>query len=161
MLWRKNRTGEIKTDSIFHACERCGVQIFVSGVPSVFAVENQLMTGPQFLMDAWRRLCGLPEPQAVPPLESLRRTEWSEEFEAYMRNRLVLGAMRYGLLRGPGKRRYDRTQAIQCRLEAYCRTGNLEALVDIANLAMCEFIESHHPDKHFRSVDDGDHVQPN
>lgn len=31
-------------------------------------------------------------------LEELRESEWSEEFEKFMRNRLIMGAIRYGRL---------------------------------------------------------------
>jgi hypothetical protein len=91
--------------------------------------------------------------------EKLKETEWSPRFEALMRNRLIFGAIRYGCLNAPGKPQYDRAASIANRLAKYTATGNLEHLVDIANLAMCEFEEGQHPRKHFKSIDDGEHVQ--
>ena len=43
-----------------------------------------------------------------PSLESLKKTEWSPEFEKLMRNRLIMGAIRYGLLHEKGKPVYKK-----------------------------------------------------
>jgi hypothetical protein len=94
----------------------------------------------------------------VPSLESLRSSEWSREFETLMRNRLVMGALRYGLLMATGKPKYDRIDSAIKRLRKYQDTGNDEHLVDVANMMLLEFVEGCHPTKHFSSVDDGEHV---
>lgn len=86
-------------------------------------------------------------------LDGLERSEWSPTFERLMRNRLIMGALRYGLLHDPNKRRWDRVGSIRKRLEGYAATGNTEFLVDIANLCLLEFEEGVHPLKHFRGVD--------
>lgn len=91
-------------------------------------------------------------------LFDLKRTEWNREFEQLQRNRLVMGAFRYGKLSIPGKPVYDRIGASIKRLEEYKMTGNDELLVDVANFMMLEFVEGRHPLKHFTSVDDGEHV---
>jgi hypothetical protein len=85
--------------------------------------------------------------------EDLVRTEWSSRFEGLMRNRLIMGALRYGRLRAPGKPQYDRVGSMIRRLSQYRERGNMELLVDVANLCLLEFEECHHPLKHFRSVD--------
>lgn len=77
----------------------------------------------------------------IKPLEQLRMSEWSGAFERYMRNRLVMGAIRYGELHAPNKPQYDRLASIIKRAEQYKRTKNKELLVDIANLCLCEFEE--------------------
>lgn len=119
-----------------------------------------MVSRDRFTRNAWRRLAGLPESDELPPtLAELRQTEWSQAFEALMRNRLILGAFRYGRLGGQFKPQYDRTQAILLRTAQYAATGNLELLVDVANLAMLEFVEGRHPRKHFRASDDGAHVE--
>ena len=51
-----------------------------------------------------------------------------------------------------------RIGSIVKRLMSYQETGNTELLVDVANLCLCEFVEGKHPNKHFRAVDDGEHV---
>ena len=117
--------------------------------------------GCSLLHDLWRRSVGMePRPSTVlmPDLASLRQTEWSDTFEQYMRNRLVFGAVRYGLVGDKGKPRYDRIKSIRQRLDAYEETGNDEHLVDVANMAQLEFIEGIHPNKHFASIDDGVHT---
>lgn len=92
-------------------------------------------------------------------LEDLERTEWSPQFEQLMRNRLIMGALRYGLLHAPGKKQYDRVASMTRRLSKYQESGNMEFLVDVANLCLLEFEECSHPTKHFRSHDDGEHVK--
>lgn len=113
----------------------------------------------QFTLNAWLWKCGLEEVpheqpiNHIPSLESLATSEWSPTFEKYMRNRLILGAFRYGLLNSPGKETWDRVSSIIKRAELYQQTGNTEYLVDIANMAMLEYEEGKHPTKHFAAID--------
>ena len=118
------------------------------------------MEAQKFLEDLWRSMCGLPEkePQQLPSIEDLRESEWSPAFEQCMRNRLIMGAFRYGLLRDPGKPQYNRMKSIAQRAAIYEENGNLEILVDIANLALLEFVEGVHPKRHFKALDDGIHT---
>lgn len=85
----------------------------------------------------------------------LWESEWIPEFEKLQRNRLVMGALRYGTIAQNRMRpaHYDRVSSIRKRLDAYEQTGNLEHLVDIANLSMLEFDQSSHPLKHFAAAD--------
>lgn len=100
------------------------------------------------------------EMKPVPDLDVLRQTEWSPEFERYMRNRLVLGGpFRYGRLGTPGKPQWDRMARISQEVAEYERTGNLECLVDIANHVLLEFVEGNHPNKHFGARDDSAHTE--
>ena len=92
-------------------------------------------------------------------LKELQKSEWSYLFEQLMRNRLVMGAYRYGRLGHPGKPDYDRVGYMQRCIRQYDRTGNLECLVDVANLALVEFVEGKHPVRHFEAVDDEDHSE--
>lgn len=113
------------------------------------------------VMNAWRWKCGMDEIDYTKSidLDSLRKTEWSDRFEELMRNRLVLGALRYGKIHAPGKKKYDRVSNIIERIKVYQETGNLELLVDAANLCLLEFEESDHPNKHFEPVDDMYHTK--
>ena len=90
---------------------------------------------------------------------SLIKTEWSGRFERLMRNRMIFGAFRYGLLRAFGKKQFDRIKDIRKRLDLYEQTHNMEYLVDSANLLMLELEEGDHPDKHFTSADDEIHTE--
>lgn len=118
-----------------------------------------MITAHSILRDRLLVRAGLVDP--APPkhtLQELSASEWSPEFERYMRNRLIMGALRYGKLGTPGKLVYDRLSSIRRRLMNYECSGNLELLVDIANLALCEFVEGQHPNRHWHAVDDGEHV---
>lgn len=118
-----------------------------------------------FLKNLWLWKCGLPEEppikQTIPDYEELRKSEWSEEFEKLMRNRLIFGAIRYGCM-GHGKipknkPTYDRIESIKKRLKFFEETGNAEWLIDIANIALLIFEEKQHPNFHFKQIDDGYH----
>lgn len=113
-----------------------------------------------FFSNAWRWKCNIPEEESirVPTLESLKETEWDATFEKLMRNRLVMGAFRYGLLGKKGDIQYNRISSMVKRLEQYKRTGNKELLVDVANLCLLEFVEGKHPLAHFHAIDENDHV---
>jgi len=94
----------------------------------------------------------------MPSLEELRQTEWSERFEQFMRNRLIMGAFRHARFGHPGKSDYDCIQSMHQRLNRYSSDGNLEHLVDVANLAMVEFTHGHHKNRHWAPQDDGEHT---
>ena len=115
-----------------------------------------------FLNNLWRWKCGLPETEEanqVSSYEELKKTEWSEEFERLMRNRLIIGALRYGRLGAANKPQYDRINSMIKRLTKYQETGNKEFLVDVANICLLEFVECNHPNQHFHAIDDGEHTE--
>lgn len=118
-----------------------------------------------FLQNLWRWKEGLQERSYNSPsnrcnINSLYASEWSKEFERLMRNRLVLGALRYGKMyhfsRG---KNLNRCKSIRKRLKQYEKTGNAENLVDIANEALLMFEEKTHPNHHFMTEDDGYHTE--
>lgn len=118
-----------------------------------------------FIENLWRWKCGMPEIKIIiepPPrlnYNDLKKTEWCKNFEMLCRNRMIMGAFRYGKLFDKNKYKYDRIESIKRRINDYEKTGNTENLVDIANLCRCEFIEGAHPNRHFKSIDDGEHVR--
>lgn len=84
------------------------------------------------------------------------QAEWCEEFEQKMRNRLMMGAMRYGGLRNPnnpGRTTNFNTEQMLKRTKLYIETGNAEHLVDVANFALAEFVQQRHPKYHFKAID--------
>lgn len=124
------------------------------------------METKHYLSNLWRWKCGLDEHDNVNKesltYDELYKTEWSSEFESLMRNRLIMGAFRYGRInhnRKANKPKYDRVESMIKRLQKYQETGNKEYLVDVANLSLLEFVECHHPKEHFTSIDDGEHVK--
>jgi len=106
--------------------------------------------GIELTYDATRRIASLDE---------LKETEWSPEFEQLMRNRLIIGSIRYERFNHPGKHDYDRIRAIERKLASYIWTGNTELLVDLANYCLLEFVFGNHPAKHFHATDDMDHCR--
>lgn len=100
-----------------------------------------------------------PPSRPRPPLESLRKTEWIPLFEQYMRNRLVMGAMRYETFEEKMKgNNYACLTYIRDKCDEYEKTHNLECLVDLANVAMIEFGAPHYTNAHFTPGDDTSHV---
>lgn len=116
------------------------------------------MTNFEYMRDRLLRACGVIKNNPV-TLDTIRKTQWSVEFERLMRNRLTFGYFRYGPLNNQPKGGFDNIGSIQKRLYKYSQTGNDELLVDIANLCMVEFLNGDHPKKHFKSEDDGEHVR--
>lgn len=123
------------------------------------------MNTKDFLKNLWRWKCGLEEIDFDKAnqidLDELRKTEWSSEFENLMRNRLLMGSIRYGKM-GHGsvpknKPYYNRIESIRKRLSFFENTGNSEWLVDIANMCLLMFEERQHPNFHFESKDDEYH----
>ena len=115
------------------------------------------MTNFELIRDRLERRAGL-----LPPLEAkydfatLQITEWSPTFEQYMRNRMLMGALRYGRLDEKRKKpgRWDLIGAVKKKIERYQETGNTEYLVDIANYCLIVFECDDHPLKHFKALDD-------
>lgn len=98
------------------------------------------------------RLAALPE---------LREAQWNIRFFELCSNRMVLGAFRYGCLAAQkryGNRRRNVDSIIE-RANLFLSTGNLEYLVDIANLAMVEFTIGQHPKRHWAATDDKVHTK--
>jgi hypothetical protein len=119
-----------------------------------------MQTIDYFFRQAWRSIAGLPAEQPKPlrpDLPTLRASQWNRRFERLMRNRLVMGAFRYGTFAEQGRTRYNNPDGIVRHLQAYRETGNAEHLVDIANLALVEFTLPSHQEYHWEAIDDGDH----
>ena len=92
--------------------------------------------------------------------KALLKSEWSPRFEQLMRNRLIQGCFRYGAFAEKRKKfNYDTATEAITRIERYQKDGNVEHLVDAANMCLLEFEFGKHPKKHFKAVDDGKHAQ--
>ena len=87
------------------------------------------------------------------PAEILR-TEFSEQFVQYMKNRMVASHFKYGSVReAAGKVNF--LKDVARRVELYLSTGNTEWLVDAANNLMMEFMFPSVADAHFAATDSG------
>lgn len=130
-----------------------------------------MITLEEFYINAWRRKEGYPELNLMPKsnlnLKELEITQWNKKFEQLMKNRLIMGAMRYGdnKLSTPGGKKeeidYKYITYLEYKLKKYKETGNLEFLVDVANLSMLEFHNGNHPKKHWTPIDNEKHCEKN
>lgn len=90
-----------------------------------------------------------------PTLAELEKDQWDNRFETLMRNRMIMGAFRYAPLCYQMGGNYDNIGSIMRRCEAYQEDGNGEHLVDIANIALVEWVTKR---PEFHAVDDGIHT---
>ena len=110
----------------------------------------------------WLNSCGFKEDWSwlepikdVPTYEELFESEWDEgfyllvlgkyesyifeEFKALARNRMVMGAMRYGTLASENYKDYDHVSNYRGRLKLAFKTRNLEGLIDAYNIAYLHY----------------------
>jgi len=110
--------------------------------------------------DLMRRRLLPPAPRRLPPVRDLRITERCEEFEDLRLNRKLFGAYRYGLLGDTHRPRHRNIESAIRRLQRYLTDGNMEHLLDAANLCEVEWVRpGSHPNPSLRPLDDGEHVQ--
>lgn len=86
--------------------------------------------------------------------------QWSEDFEKavknsltdsnrirfneyipLMKNRLLIGACRYGLINDPDKPKWDRLERYHLEVSIFDATGNLEHVIDALNMLLLEWEE--------------------
>jgi hypothetical protein len=120
-----------------------------------------MTTGRELLDDLWRRLAGLDLPEGI---EGMTRTQllqetWSARFERLMRNRLLVGAYRYGKFGPKQAAAYNMVPSIKKRLDTFEHDGNLEHLVDVANLCMLIFVHGESVGLSMLAQDDSEHTQ--
>lgn len=105
-------------------------------------------------------ICGIPvNDKKMPSLDELIATETNDTFMQLMRNRLVMGAFRYGRMKDKEKGEYKLLESLKRKLNMYQQTGNLEYLVDAANYLLLEFTYPHVDNPHFNATDDIDHCE--
>jgi len=109
----------------------------------------------------WANVFGgyFPPREELPDLPELQQLQWSEEFEKECLDRMVMGAFRYGSFRHQlaNDACYDNMHSAEARIQKYKQDGNLEHLIDIANLARVEFIQQR-GSKELVAQDDGLHA---
>lgn len=120
-----------------------------------------MLSKEQHLENLWRRAAGLPAKYRDDATSTYYQTLASERcllFERMRADRKVIGFERYGKLGYHEKPVWDRVARIKELICEYERTGNMETLVDIANLSELEFSESVNPNAHFNAKDDKEHT---
>jgi len=78
-------------------------------------------------------------------LTSYQFTSWPEynQFITYMRNRLIIGAYKYDKMNQERGKYFNYVGNSIHRLSLYRRTGNQELLVDVANMALLEYVKGY------------------
>lgn len=118
-----------------------------------------------FFHNAWRRHCGMEEIEeyidknkfcTVPDIEEIKKLSFNEDFVKLMNNRMVMGFFRYGN-RHAKKSPMNNIKSAERRIELYKQSGNLEFLLDAANMLRMEFEIPQHPHASFNPQDDGEH----
>jgi hypothetical protein len=89
----------------------------------------------------------------APSLDAVRRGPFGAEFRARRLARLIMGTWRYEVL-GWNPRSFDVVDSAMSRLIAYRRSGNLEHLVDAANLIGLEWLRPAHVRSEWRGYGD-------
>lgn len=90
----------------------------------------------------------------MPTREEIMKTEFSEQFVRYMKNRMEVSYHKYGALAEAYPHKVDAIGSMAERMRMYAETGNSEWLVDAANFLMIEFMYPRHPTAHFVGTDD-------
>jgi len=119
-----------------------------------------------YLGNLWRWKCGLkertlPEYGKAPSIDFLERTQWDDQFARLMKNRLILGCLRYGRnksIQNSDLEKRDYRIDIMRRARLYLHTGDIEQLVDIANVALLEFVKQRKRGVKMQSTEDAYHT---
>jgi len=115
------------------------------------------MRREDFLKRRWCEKGGCPLVKESPrDLRSLQHSERDEEFERLCMNRKVLGSMRYALMHDPAAANWDGIKSAKERLERFEEDGNLEHLVDVANLCEIKFVRLRARGYKVTPIDDSD-----
>ena len=117
------------------------------------------MTNFDLMRQRLEHRAGILPPVRKKDISRLRETEWDSSFEQLMRNRMVMGAIRYESFRKKKKGDYNYIRSVEEKIVKYKLTGNTELLVDIANYMMIMFTYDGHPNHHFSATDDEHHCQ--
>ena len=91
-------------------------------------------------------------------IKDLKKSEWSTEYETLRRNRMVMGAFRYGELKKQDLGVYDLIRECRRRIKRYEEDLNLEHLVDAGNMLMLEFVKGKREGLKLEPIDDGAHT---
>lgn len=92
--------------------------------------------------------------------DDILKTEYSEEFDKFRKNRMKVSFFKYGPAAiNYGEHLVSAIENLEIRLKKYKETGNTEYLVDVANMAMIEFMYPQHPEAHFKGTDNEDKLK--
>ncbi len=92
-------------------------------------------------------------------MEALQCGEEWRHLLFLMKNRMIMGGYRYGPTPLQKPREFDNIADIKRRLDLYEVEGNMEHLIDAANITIIECLKKSHPNFHFSASDDGVHAE--
>ena len=85
--------------------------------------------------------------------EEILETEYSEDFDKKRKDAMVTSFYKYGMAKLNYPHNVNAIETLEKRLNQYKITGNAEWLVDVANMAMIEFMLPRHKKAHYRPTD--------
>jgi len=117
-----------------------------------------------FLDNLWRWSSGISEIEidktniynSVPDIDKIKQLQYSKKFTKLMNNRMIMGFFRYGKKKTRNAN-YDYIASAKRRILLYEQIGNLEYLVDAANMLRMEFDTPQNSKAYFKSIDDKEH----
>ena len=104
----------------------------------------------------------LPSAKVTYSMQEMEALQWGDEWQhvlQLMKNRMIMGGYRYGPTKIQKPREFDNIFDIKRRLDLYEEDGNMEHLVDAANIIIIECLKKNHPKFHFSPTDDGVHAE--
>jgi len=95
-------------------------------------------------------------------MEEMAELQWGEDWQEIldlMKNRMIMGGFRYGPHRNQRKGQFDNVKDAKRRLGLHQKDGNMEHLLDAANITILACLKKAHKNFHFTSIDDGVHAK--
>lgn len=86
--------------------------------------------------------------------EKILRSEYSEWFDELCKDAMLMSFHKYGkVANNYATGNVDAIKTLEGRLAKYKETGNISWLIDVANMAMIEFMYPQHINKHYRGTE--------
>jgi hypothetical protein len=85
--------------------------------------------------------------------ETVPQDQFSHQFIQGMLDRMALGFFKYGKHQDSVDAGVHFLESLDVRLDTYRESGNTEYLMDVANIAMIEFLHPQIPDAYFEPTD--------
>jgi hypothetical protein len=102
--------------------------------------------------------CGMPHYT----MEEMAAIQWGDDWQEIldlMKNRMIMGGYRYGPHRNQRPGQFDNVADAKRRLGLHDDDGNMEHLLDAANITILACLKKAHKDFHFTPIDDGVHAK--
>jgi hypothetical protein len=94
--------------------------------------------------------------------DTMTDLQWGEDWLKIldlMKNRMEMGGYRYDPHRNQRPGQFDNVADAKRRLDLHDKDGNMEHLLDAANITILACLKKAHKKFHFTSIDDGVHAE--